>query len=163
MPNLRFFEDVTTFGNIDIPIYTHVIEDIGKHAALALVDDRTKNKCVQMNYQCITQSEMLNLVKKYWSDEPLVFKHYSSKYIEFMKENSGNDVSAKRGDETDKERWGINNVVYVLGKLHAFTDETLKASELWPDFKTKTPEESIQNPAFFLESKIVHKNAPCSN
>ncbi len=153
LPNMRFFNEVTTFGNMDIPIYTHVIEDIGRHAALALVDDRTINKCVQMDYQSITQNKMIELVKKYWANEPLVYKHYSEKYIEFMKENSGNDVSAKAGAETDKERWGINNVVYVLGKLHAFTDETVRASEFWPNFVTKTPEESIKNPAFFLEER----------
>ncbi len=151
LANMRFFNEVTTFGNIDIPIYTHVIEDIGKHAALALVDDRTKNKCVQMDFQSITQADMVGLVKKYWSDEPLVYKHYSTKYIQYMKEHSGDVVSAKAGAETDKERWGINNVVYVLGKLHAFTNDTLKASELWPDFKTKTPEDSIKDPSFFLE------------
>ncbi len=162
LPNLRFFEDVTTFGNIELPIYTHSIEDIGKHAALALTDERTINRCVQMDYQSITQADMIDLIKKHWSDEPLVFKHYSTKYIEFMKENSGNDISAKAGAETDKERWGINNVVYVLGKLHAFTDETLKASELWSDIETKSPEESIEDPEFFFETEIVHKNAPCS-
>ncbi len=151
LPNMRFFNEITTFGNLDIPIYTHVIEDIGRHAALAITDDRTRNKCVQMDYQCISQKQMVQFVKKYWSCEPLVYKYYSTKYIQLQKENAGDQISAKAGAETDKERWGINNVVYVLGKLHAFTDETVRSSTLWPDFVSKTPEDSIKDPRFFLE------------
>jgi len=151
LPNFRFYDEITTFGNVELPIYTHSIEDIGHHAALAITDDRTVNKCVQMDYRCLTQNEMVELVEKYWSNEPLVFKHYSTQYIQYMKDNSGDGITAKKGAETDRERWGINNVIYVLGKLAAFTDETLKASELWPDFVAKHPEEAIKDPKFFFE------------
>jgi hypothetical protein len=37
LPNLRFFEKISaTFGDLDLPIYTHEIQDIGKVAAMAL-------------------------------------------------------------------------------------------------------------------------------
>lgn len=48
--NLRFFDKITTFGDLDMPIYTHEIQDIGRCAAMALTDDRTLNKCVKMDW-----------------------------------------------------------------------------------------------------------------
>ncbi|WP_411846471.1 NmrA family NAD(P)-binding protein [Roseibacillus persicicus] len=153
LPNLRFFEEVTTFGDLDLPIYTHQIEDIGRFAALALTDDRTLNRCVQMDFNHLTQREMLDLVGKFWPEEPLIYKHYSSPYIIKMKSEAGDEVSAKKGAETDQERWGINYVIYVAGKLAAFTDETLRGSELYPDFQCLSPVDALRDPAFFLEAK----------
>lgn len=46
LPNLRFFRKITTFGNLDTPIYTHHIDDIGFLAAMSLTDDRTDRKSV---------------------------------------------------------------------------------------------------------------------
>jgi hypothetical protein len=47
LPNLRFFENIsTTFGDLDLPIYTHEIQDIGKVAAMALPDDSAIKRCV---------------------------------------------------------------------------------------------------------------------
>ena len=153
LPNLKFFEEITTFGNLELPIYTHDLNDIGRFAALAITDERTMNKCVQMDFQALTQNEMLELVNKYWSEEPLVYKYYSVAYIKKMKDVTNDKVSAKQGAETDQERWGINNVVYVLGKLHGFTDETLRASELYPDFKFIKAEDAMKKKEFFLEDK----------
>ena len=152
LPNLRFFEEITTFGDLDLPIYTHEIEDIGRFAALALTDDRTLNRCVQMDFNSITQREMLALISTYWPKAPLVYKHYSTPYIIKMKDEAGDEVSAKAGAETDRERWGINYVIYVAGKLAAFTDETVRASELYPDFQCAKPEDALRNPEFIFES-----------
>ena len=71
LPNLRFFRKITTFGNLDLPIYTHDIEDIGHIGALAVTDDCTLNKCVQVDDNALTQNEMLALLKKYWPENPL--------------------------------------------------------------------------------------------
>ena len=154
LPNLRFFEEITTFGDIDIPIYTHAINDIGRIAALSLTDDRTLNRCVQMDYQKVTQREMLNVLNEAWPDYPFIFKHYSSAYITKMMGEAGADVSAKQGAETDEERWGINNVIYVLGKLAAFTDETVRTSELFPDFVYQDAKDAIADPSFVFEQKV---------
>ncbi|YCM47006.1 aromatic alcohol reductase (plasmid) [Verrucomicrobiaceae bacterium 227] len=151
LPNLRFFEEITTFGDLDLPVYTHDIGDIGRLAALALTDDRTLNRCVQMDFNSITQREMLALVGKFWPDEPLIFKHYSSAYITKMRNLAGDEVTAKKGAETDQERWGINNVIYVLGKLAAFTDETLRASQLYPDFQCIKPGTALADRKFVFE------------
>lgn len=152
LPNLRFFEEVTTFGDLDIPIYTHQIEDIGRFAALALTDDRTLNRCMQMDFNAITQRDMLAAVAANWPDAPLVYKHYSAPYIIKIKDESGDEVSAKAGAETDRERWGINYVIYVAGKLASFTDETVRGSQLYPDFQCAKPEDALRDPKFFFES-----------
>lgn len=152
IPNFRFYEEITTYGKLDLLIPTHDIEDIGRFAALAVTDDRTANKCVQMDYQFTTQNELLELTKKYWGDYPLVYKHYSEAYIKKMKDIDNDNVTAKKGVETDKERWGINNVVFVIGKMHAFTDETVRATELYPDFKYRLVEDAIKRPEFFFDN-----------
>jgi uncharacterized protein YbjT (DUF2867 family) len=151
LPNLRFFRKITTFGNLELPIYTHDIEDIGHIGALAVTDHRTLNKCVQVDYNVLTQNEMLALLKKYWPDYPFEYEHFSSEYIIKMKEQGGNEVTAKKGAETDKERWGINYVIYVIGKLAAFTEQTLRATELFPDYVCKRPEEALSDSKFVFE------------
>lgn len=151
LPNLRFFRKITTFGNLELPIYTHDIEDAGYIGALAVTDDRTLNKCVQVDYNALTQNEMLALLKKHWPEYSFEFEHFSSEYIIDMKEKAGNEVSAKKGAETDKERWGINYVIYVIGKLAAFNDQTLRATELYPDYVCKRPEEALSDPKFVFE------------
>ena len=78
LPNLRFFRKITTFGNLDLPIYTHDIEDIGYIGALAITDDRTLNRCFQVDYNALTQNEMLASLKKYWPDYPFEYEHFSS-------------------------------------------------------------------------------------
>ena len=151
LPNLRFFRKITTFGNLELPIYTHDIEDIGHIAALAVTDHRTFNKCVQVDYNALTQNEMLALLKKYWPDYPFEYEHFSSEYIIEMKEKAGDEITAKKGAETDKERWGINYVIYVLGKLAAFTEQTLRATKLFPDYVCTRPEEALSDSAFVFE------------
>ena len=151
LPNLRFFRKITTFGKLDLPIYTHDIEDIGYIGALSITDDRTLNKCVQVDYNALSQNEMLALLKKDWPDYPFEYEHFSSEYIIEMKEKAGDKVSAKKGAETDRERWGINYVNYIIGKLAAFTDETLRASELFPDYVCKRPEEALSDPKFVFD------------
>jgi hypothetical protein len=136
---------------MELPIHTHDIEDIGFIAALAVTDDRTLNKCVQMDYNCLTQTEMLNLVKKFWPDHEFEYTHFSSEFITRMKDEAGDEVTGKQGKETDRERWGINHVIYVLGKLASFTDETIRSSEIYPNFISKKPEEAIADKNFVFE------------
>ena len=152
LPNLRYFPKITTFGEMDLPIYTHDITDIGRIAALALTDDRTLNHCVQVDCNALTRSEMLALLKQFWPDYPFKYENFTSEYIVEMKDKAGDAVMAKKGAETDRERWGINYVIYVIGKLAGFTDETLHASELFPDFVCKRPEDALCDPAFAFEA-----------
>jgi len=152
LPNLRFFPSIVTFGDMDMPIYTHDINDIGYCAAMALTDPRTLNHCVQMDYNVLTQREMVTQIKANFPDHPFEYQHYSTEYIIEANQTAGDAVSAKKGAETDKERWGINNVIYVLGKLAAFDANTLATSKLYPDFELSlTPEQALADPQFVFE------------
>ena len=151
LPNLRFFEKITTFGDLDLPLYTHHVRDIGAVAALAVVDPRAAKRCVQVDYNVLSQRQMLELLKQCWPDYPFEYQHYSTEYIVRMKEEAGDEVSAKQGAETDKERWGINYVCYVAGKLATFNDITLRATELYPDYQCIKPIEMLQDPTFVFE------------
>jgi hypothetical protein len=151
LPNLRFFKKITTFGDMDLPIYTHDIEDIGTIAGWSLTDSRTLNRCVQMDYNVLSQKKMLALLQRHWPDYPFEYEHFSSEYIIEQKENAGDEITAKKGAETDRERWGINYVIYVIGKLASFTGDTVRASQLYPDYVCKLPEDALSDPKFVFE------------
>lgn len=153
LPNLRFFRKITTFGNLNTPIYTHDIEDIGFIAALALTDNRTINRCVQMDYNAISQKKMIKVLKESWPHHNFEYEHFDEKYITTMKNSATDKISAKKGAETDKERWGINYVIYVLGKLAIFNKDTLITSDLYPEYKCKEPIEALKQREFIFETK----------
>ena len=48
LPNLRFFERITTFGDVHCTFPMHALADIAAVSALAVTDSRTVNKAVQM-------------------------------------------------------------------------------------------------------------------
>lgn len=152
LPNLRFFKQITTFGKMDIPIYTHEITDIGRVAAYAITDECTMNKCVQLDYNALTQTEMLSMLKTNFPDYPFEYEHFTTEFITQARLIVSDEVTGKKGTETDQERWGINNVIYVLDKLAGFTDETLRASQLYPDYQvSKTPAQALADPDFVFE------------
>ncbi|ELR66921.1 Isoflavone reductase [Photobacterium marinum] len=152
LPNLRFFRKITTFGDLDIPIYTHHINDIGAVAAMALTDDRTVNRCVQLDFNVLSQNEMLEQIEANFPDYDFEYEHFSSEFITEARNTAGDEVTAKKGAETDRERWGINYVIYVIGKLASFTDETLGTAELYPEYQVSmTPEQALADPDFVFE------------
>jgi hypothetical protein len=138
---------------MELPIYTHEIEDIGYIAALALTDDRTLNQCVQMDYNVLTQTKMIDLLKTSFPNHEFEYEHFSSEFITDARNTAGDEITGKKGAETDRERWGINYVIYVIGKLASFTDETQRTSELYPDYQvTRTPEQAIADPEFIFDN-----------
>eukprot|EP01029_Cantina_marsupialis_P029732 TRINITY_DN782092_c0_g1_i1.p1 TRINITY_DN782092_c0_g1~~TRINITY_DN782092_c0_g1_i1.p1 ORF type:complete len:308 (-),score=76.87 TRINITY_DN782092_c0_g1_i1:160-1083(-) len=152
LPNLRFSHGIMTCGNLDLEIYTHDIRDIGRVAAMAFTDDRTLNKCVQMDFCKMTQREMISTLKKCHPDHEFEVEHVPTEYIEKARLSGSDEVVTKQGNETERERWGINYVVYCLGKLAAFTEDTIRTSELYPDYKVfRTCEEAIADPKFVFD------------
>ncbi|MGF1885143.1 aromatic alcohol reductase [Photobacterium profundum] len=152
LPNLRFFRSIVTFGDCELPIHTHHINDIGALAAFAITDDRTLNHCVQLDFNVLTQNEMVAQIKTNFPDHKFEYEHYSSEFITDARNTAGDEVSAKKGAETDRERWGINYVNYVVGKLAAFTDETLRATKLYPDYQvTMTPQQALADADFIFD------------
>lgn len=153
LPNLRFFDAVTTFGDLDIPIYTHEIEDIGRFACMAVTDDRTLNKCAQMDFQSLTQRQAVEMLKANFPDYEFKYEHFSTEYIIKAKDTPSDTVSSKKGAETDQERWGINYVIYVLGKMASFTNETMRGTDLYQDFRVLAKaEDALKDPNFVFES-----------
>lgn len=149
LPNYRFWNEITTFGDLDLPLVTHHISDIGALSAKIILDPRTAGKAVQLYYNRLTQREMLSELRKNWPDQDFPVKHVSTESIlEDMKHGS-DQVTAKAGVKTDRERAQINYVCYVSGEVTNIDDpDTLNASELYPEFVYKTPAEMLSDRHF---------------
>ncbi|MGJ8726658.1 MAG: NmrA family NAD(P)-binding protein [Roseibacillus sp.] len=155
LPNLRFFHEVTTFGDLELPLTTHHIDDIGSIAAKVILDERTVGKAVQLYENRLTQREMISLLERSWPDHSFVRKHISTDEILSMMENGSDEITSKAGLETDRERGQINYVCYISGEVTNIDDpETLNASVLYPDFRYQSPAEALAHAAFvFGESE----------
>lgn len=150
LPNLRLFERITTFGNLQCAFPTHSIDDIGAVCARAVADPRTANKAVQMYANVVTQQYLLDVLLRLWPDYPFKFEHVSTEKILYLKDHGDPDrISAKGGVEPDRERHGINYATYVLGRLACPDDpDTLCANDLYPDHVYTRPEEALADPEF---------------
>lgn len=155
LPNYRFFNEITTFGDLDLLITTHHISDIGVIAARAILDERTENKAVQLYHNRLSQREMLRLLKECWPDHDFPIKHISTESILHDMKYGSDEVTAKAGMETDRQRAQINYVCYVSGELTNIDNpETLNASELYPDHVYRTPREMLSDPLFVFGKNI---------
>ncbi|NMC73768.1 MAG: NmrA family NAD(P)-binding protein [Geobacteraceae bacterium] len=150
LPNLRLFERITTFGNLQCPFPTHSIDDIGAICARAVADPRTANKAVQIYANVVTQQYLVDMLVRMWPHYPFTFEHVSTEKILYLKEHGDPErISAKGGAEPDRERHGINYATYVLGRLACLDDpDTLCANDLYPDHVYTTPEEALADPKF---------------
>jgi uncharacterized protein YbjT (DUF2867 family) len=156
LPNLRLFERITTFGNLQCPFPTHSIEDIGAISARAVTDPRTVNKAVQMYANVVTQEQLVQELRRIWPDYHFEIEHVPTESIVYLKDHGDPvQVSAKGGAEPDRERHGINYATYVLCKLASLDDpDTLNANDLYPEHVYKKPEEALADPKFvFGESR----------
>ena len=86
-----------------------ISSDIGRLAAMALTDDRTFNKCVQLDFNMKTQRENIDLLKKYYPEYPFEYEHFSSEFITEKRNTATDEVTAKKGAETDKD-----NLFYTI-------------------------------------------------
>jgi len=150
LPNLRLFNKITTFGDLDCSFPTHSIEDIGAVSAKAVTDPRTVNKAVQMYANVVTQAQLVEQLKCTWPDYPFETEHIPTETIMYLKDHGDPDrVSAKAGAEPDRERHGINYATYVLCRLACLEDpDTLNANDLYPDYVYKRPEVALADPKF---------------
>lgn len=155
--SLCTWDEITLFGDLDAPLYTHDINDIGEVAARAVVDPRTANKAVQLDGNPTTQRKMLETLRRNFPDHPKVKAeplHYSSEDILRLRAEAAADperVSAKMGSESDLERWGINAAVYIEGKLCSpDAPDTLRTTVLYPDFKYRSPDDALASRKFVL-------------
>lgn len=150
LPNLRLFERITTFGNLQCTFPTHAIEDIGTISARIVTDPRTANKAVQMYANVVTQEQLVNELKRIWPDYDFEVEHVPTETILYLKDHGDpSRISAKGGSEPDQERHGINYATYVLCRLACLDDlDTLNANDLYPDHVYQKPEEALADPKF---------------
>ncbi|MDD2320068.1 MAG: NmrA family NAD(P)-binding protein [Geobacteraceae bacterium] len=150
LPNLRLFERITTFGNLQCTFPTHSIEDIGTISARIVTDPRTANKAVQLYANVVTQEQLVNELKRIWPDYSFEVEHVPTETILYLKEHGDPArVSAKGGSEPDRERHGINYATYVLCRLACLDDpDTLNANDLYPDHVYQKPEQALADPQF---------------
>jgi hypothetical protein len=149
LPNFRFFEQITTFGDLDLLVTTHHIHDIGVIAAKAILDPRTRGKAVQVYHNRLSQREMITLLQNNWPDRRFPIKHISTESILHDMKHGSDEITAKAGVETDRERAQINYVCYISGELTNIDyPDTLNASDLYPDFSFRTPQDMLSDPMF---------------
>ncbi|KAJ6237857.1 cipa-like [Anaeramoeba flamelloides] len=154
LPNLRFFEKITTFGKMDTIYPTHDLRDIGAITARIISDPRVAKKGVQICSNLITQIQALNWLYEAFPNYKFERIHYDSETILKNLKTSGNEITAKGGHETDKERWQLNKMIWIDQQLY-FKDErqTLKAHELYPNFEYIKPQDVLKDPIFVFGKK----------
>jgi hypothetical protein len=105
------------------------------------------------------------MLKSNFPDHKFEYQHYSTEYIINVRDTATDENSAKKGAESDKERWGINHAMYVKGKTTSFTDDTLRGTTLYPDYQVLAkPEVTLADPKFVFESpKIKVENKRDNN
>jgi hypothetical protein len=166
LPNLRFFERVTTFGNLHCTFPTHSIQDIAAITALAVIDPRTANKAVQLYANVVTQAQLIQTLKRLWPNHPFEFEHVSTETISHFKEHGDpNKISAKAGADpivgvTElimqsmfSARWPACTIPILLVRTICIRATTIKAPPMhWPtrdlfSATSATPKHALCAPA----------------
>lgn len=144
---------LSTFGNLDkgkrCPM-TH-LDDIGALIAKCLLDDRAINKCIQFDYRRYSQNEMLSLLRQNFPGRDFQIDNNSDEFIIEQKEHgSDTAISAAGGHEADRERHGINYVLWVDEKetFAPYDDTTLNVVDLYPSHTFRTVEEVLSSQEF---------------
>jgi uncharacterized protein YbjT (DUF2867 family) len=156
LPNLRFFEQITTFGDVHCTFPTHALADIAAVSALAITDSRTVNKAVQMYANVVTQAQLVRTLERLWPKHHFERVHVSSETIIELKEHGDpHKVSAKAGAEPDRERHGINYANFVLGQMACLADpDTLNANDLYPSHPYVRPAHALADAGFVFGASV---------
>jgi uncharacterized protein YbjT (DUF2867 family) len=156
LPNLRFFEQITTFGDVHCTFPAHALADIAAVSALAITDFRTVNKAVQMYANVVTQAQLVGTLQRLWPKHHFEPVHVSSETILELKEHGDlHKVSAKAGAEPDRERHGINYANFVLGQMACLADpDTLNANDLYPSHPYVRPAHALADAGFVFGSFV---------
>ncbi len=156
LPNLRFFERVTTSGDVHCTFPTHSLQDIAAVSALAIIDARTASKAVQLYANVVTQAQLLASLARLWPGFHFEREHVSTETICHLKEHGDpHAVSAKAGVESDRERHGINYANFVLGQMACLDDpDTLDANDLYPQHSYQRPATALADAGFVFGQTV---------
>jgi len=155
LPTFKYGLSLNTFGNLDAPVYTFHMQDIGNIVAKVVIDPRTENMYVQNDFETgfFTQATAVAALSRNFPDVSFSTQHTSSADVLRLRDEAmasdPSKVSAAFGAEPDAERWGINYVVYVHGTLVVRgLDGQVETSTLYPEYKPRSVAELLADPAF---------------
>jgi len=152
LPTLKYGTPIHQFGDLDAKCAVHHIDDFGRVIAKAVVDERTVNKAVQMHANLVTQREALAKVQGLWPNEEFPTDHVPTDEIIRLRDEAMRNptkITASFGAEPDADRWGINYVIYGIGKMQSLDHpDVVSANQLFPDLKYVTVEETLKDKSF---------------
>lgn len=154
LPTFHWGSTLNTFGHLDTRFATFHLDDIGALVAKASLDPRTKNKIVQFDNagNMITQAEALSMITRHHPHVSFQTKHTSATDVVTLRDKAMGDpekITAEFGHEPDADRWGINYVNLVLGRMVAtHLPETVTVTEMWPDYSPRSVEDMMRDKAF---------------
>jgi hypothetical protein len=147
LPNLREYEAITTYGDVDLKYPVTHCDDIGAVTVRAALDPRCVNKGVQIAANWICQADFLPLLKRHHPDRNFPVKHVDTAYVLDRAEHG--DLKLPE-EQPERERFQINRACYVWGIVVAKEPhaDTLDAQELFPDMQFKSIESALSDPEF---------------
>lgn len=147
MPHLRNGRTVTVYGERSMPWPTHRLDDIGAVSALAVTDDRTAGRAVQIHRHLVTHDQTVDALRRAWPDHGILVEHVSSADLERMLDEAETDPGDQRLSE--REIAGITYANFVLGQLGVVDHPaTIDADALYGDFAYRDPLDLLSDPAF---------------
>jgi len=154
LPNLREYEVITTYGELDCKFPVTHCDDIGRVTVRAALDPRCVNKGVQIAANWICQRDFLPLLEKYYPGHTFETRHVDAATVLQLAEH-GDLVEPH--EQPERERHQINRACYVWALVVAKDPhaDTLDAQELFPDISFIGVDEIISDPEFvFGKGKV---------
>ncbi len=135
LPNLRFYEGITTFGNdLDVPYYTHSREDIATLTVKAALDVRCINQFVHLTETRTTQRAVLGMLEHLYPENDFPKAHMSYEAI---------------CDGTHE----VKKAIWIDGHAGELDPRCLEAGELFPEHTFVTVEQALRDKGFFGASR----------
>ena len=165
LPNARVYDNVTFYGDLDCPFFTHTLEDIGHITVRAALDPRARNACVHLTNppNRVTQRQAWDLLKQCQPAWDGKVTHHDANKVCHLAVHATQDCAPFGHPEI--ERWEINRACFVRGFADYSPDAghfSAAASELYPDYAFATPEQLLSDAAFVFGPEAAAAAAAAS-
>jgi len=132
LPNLRFYDAITTFGNdFDVPYYTHSRTDLAAITIRAAVDSRCENQYIHLKHNLVTQRQVLELLEKNFPGNEFPRAHVTQEEIL---------------DGTHE----VKAAIWINGHAGKSDPRSLDPSDLFPDYNFEVVGDALSNRGFVL-------------
>lgn len=163
LPTLKWGPVINTFGDLAAKLGVLHMDDVGWLVAKACTDTRTLNHAVMFDWNLVSQAEALIIFSQAWPKVYFKTSHTPSGEILRLRDaailDDPSKISAAGGHEPDADRWGINYVNLVLGRMVVLDSNTKSGRALYPDVTVKTVSDMLHDKAFcFNEDSNEFKN-----